>query len=80
MIVSKESPKFPKILNHDQFSKHLEDVKETREDGPEIIKLLINNKEVNIQEEDQNIEQDENSMEFDEEEMECGGLYKANNK
>lgn len=79
MVVSRESPKIPKILNHNNYATNQpKNVREREESVPEIIKLLINDKDGNIREEHhtiENIQQEENSMEYDEEEMECDGQY-----
>lgn len=79
MVVSRESPKIPKILNHESYvTNQPKNVREREESVPEIIKLLINDKDGNIREEHhtiENIQQEEDSMEYDEEEMECEGQY-----
>lgn len=78
MQVPKGSPEIPRILNHDQFSKQTKSPKERKKEAstPEVIKLLINDKEESMKEESEileDISQEENSMEYDEDEMECGG-------
>lgn len=78
MQVPKGSPKIPRILNHDQFSKQTKSPRERKgeESSREVIKLLINDKEESMKEENEIIEdipQEENSIEYDEDEMECGG-------
>lgn len=74
MQVPKDIPKLPKVLNHEQPAKKAKTLKERSDQGAEIIKLMINNDEINMEKELPDIELEESSMEYDDEEIEDGGL------